>query len=116
MDILSRFAAGLAALLLAPALALGHAIKTETTPADGATLSRAPAAIEMSFDTPVRITLVEITDRAGETYEVDYTRGEPVSEFTATPAELPPGRYTVEWRGLSDDGHPASGTFAFTIN
>jgi methionine-rich copper-binding protein CopC len=113
---LPRLTGGLAALVLAPGLAFGHAAKTETTPADGATLASAPAAIEMAFDTPVRVTLVRLTDAAGERYEVDYTRGQPGTEFTATPADLPPGDYTVEWRGLSHDGHPTSGTFSFTID
>ena len=105
----------LAALLLAPSLAFAHAIKVESDPADGATLASAPAAIEMAFDTPVRVTLVRLTDAADDSHEVAYTRGQPVTEFTAQPAELPPGDYTLEWRGLSDDGHPASGTFSFTI-
>jgi methionine-rich copper-binding protein CopC len=38
-----------------------------------------------------------------------------VTEFTATPADLPPGNYTIEWRGLSHDGHTTSGAFSFTI-
>jgi hypothetical protein len=111
-----RLSAGLAALLLAPALAFGHASKTETTPSDGATLSSAPQTLELAFDSPVRVTTVALTDAAGERYEVDYSRGQPVTAFTATPADLPPGTYTVEWRGLSDDGHPTSGSFSFTID
>ena len=116
MSLLPRLTVGLAALTLAPALAFGHASKTETTPADGATLTSPPAAIEMTFDTPVRVTLVRLMNGAGESYEVDYTRGQPGTAFTATPGDLPPGDYTVEWRGLSDDGHPTSGSFSFTID
>ena len=115
MSLRPRLTVGLAALLLAPALALAHTSKTKTTPADGATLKSPPAAIEMNFDTPVRITLVRVMDAAGESYAVDYTRGQPVTEFAATPADLPPGDYTIEWRGLSHDGHTTSGAFSFTI-
>jgi methionine-rich copper-binding protein CopC len=105
----------LAGVLLAPALAFAHATKTETAPADGATLDSPPAAIEMTFKTPVRVTLVELTDAEGQSHDVSYTRGQPVTEFAAQPADLPPGDYTVEWRGLSDDGHPTTGSFSFTV-
>mgnify|MGYP006303571723 CR=1 FL=1 len=105
----------IAALAFMPALALAHGSKTATTPEDGAALASAPAAIEMAFDSPIRITLVKLTNATGARYDVSYTRGRPVTEFTATPADLPPGDYTVEWRGLSDDGHPTSGSFAFTV-
>jgi methionine-rich copper-binding protein CopC len=116
LSLLPRLTSGLAALVLAPALAFAHASKTKTTPADEATLASAPAAIKIAFDTPVRVTMVRLTNAAGERYEVDYTRGQPGTEFTATPADLPPGGYTVEWRGLSHDGHATSGTFSFTID
>lgn len=104
-----------AALALMPAGALAHGSKTATTPADGASLVSAPGTIELTFDSPVRVTLVELTNAAGESHDVSYTRGQPVTDFTATPADLPPGDYTVEWRGLSDDGHPTAGSFSFTI-
>ena len=39
-----------------------------------------------------------------------------VTEFRALPpSDLPDGAYTVDWRGLSSDGHPMQGTFSFTI-
>ena len=33
----------------------------------------------------------------------------------ATPPALPAGSYTVEWRGLSEDGHAMSGRFSFEV-
>jgi methionine-rich copper-binding protein CopC len=33
----------------------------------------------------------------------------------AVPAPLPGGRYTVAWRGIGDDGHVVTGSFAFTV-
>ncbi|MEL6211890.1 MAG: copper resistance protein CopC [Pseudomonadota bacterium] len=37
------------------------------------------------------------------------------TDFVATPAALSTGEYTVEWRGLSGDGHPMQGSFSFTV-
>ena len=31
------------------------------------------------------------------------------------PADMPAGAYTVNWRGLSIDGHPMQGSFDFTV-
>src|SRR6056297_1005755 len=93
-----------------------HSNKEGTSPADGAVLQSAPDIIAMSFDRPMRITMVRLTDADGDEFDVSRSDGAaPLMEFEATPAELDPGAYTVEWRGLSDDGHPMKGSFAFEI-
>jgi methionine-rich copper-binding protein CopC len=41
---------------------------------------------------------------------------EPVTQFDAAPGSpLLPADYTVEWRGMSQDGHPMQGSFAFAV-
>lgn len=35
--------------------------------------------------------------------------------FVKPTAALAAGSYTVAWRGLGDDGHPATGQFGFTV-
>jgi methionine-rich copper-binding protein CopC len=70
----------------------------------------------MTFDQPMRLTLVKLTN--GDGAEVEVTRTDamaPVTEFEAATAEMGPGTYTVEWRGLSGDGHPMRGSFSFRI-
>lgn len=104
-----------AALFFAPA-GWTHSNKEKTTPADGAVLESAPEMIRMTFDQPMRITMVRLTDAGGD--EVDVSRSDgatPLTEFEARPAALDPGTYSVEWRGLSDDGHPMKGSFSFEI-
>lgn len=105
-----------AALLLAFATAAtGHSESDASQPADGATLDEAPNEIRIRFEQPIRITAVRITDDAGDEYDVTYDRGETTESLVATPESLSSGAYTVEWRGLSDDGHPASGKFEFRV-
>jgi methionine-rich copper-binding protein CopC len=112
----SPLCTGLAVLLLVFASAAnGHSASDATTPADGATLSASPGEIRVRFDQPIRITLVRITDRSGNRYEVRHDRGAETDTLVGTPEPLPEGAYTVEWRGLSADGHPASGEFTFRI-
>ena len=101
------------ALVAAPAYA--HDALRSSNPGDGATLATAPSQVVLTFEEPpVELgTQVVVTGPDG-----------PVS--TGTPRivgddvvadvqpQAPAGRYTVTWRVTSDDGHPVSGTFAFT--
>ena len=93
-----------------------HSKQETTFPEDGAVLAAAPDVVSMSFDAPMRVTVITITSEAGDTFELERSDAmEPVTEFRATPPPLPKGRYTVEWRGLSSDGHPMRGRFSFEV-
>ena len=116
----ARALALLAALVLlagvAAAAALAHSKQEETHPADGAVLGQAPDVISVSFDEPISITSIRLENEEGDSFELERTDAmAPVTEFRATPPALPEGRYSVEWRGLSSDGHPMKGRFSFEI-
>ncbi len=113
---LSPWRGGAAALLLAFATAAaGHSESAATRPADGASLDAPPDEIRIRFEQPIRITMVRITDDGGDEYDVTYERGEMTEALVGAPEALPSGSYTVEWRGLSEDGHPASGEIGFRV-
>lgn len=70
----------------------------------------------MTFDSPMRLTMVRLTDGGGADIDLQRTDAKaPVTQFKAVPAGLGGGKYTVEWRGLSGDGHPMQGSFSFEI-
>ena len=95
--------------------ASAHSKAEQTTPANEATVAMVEA-IEMRFDDPMRVTAITLTGPDGEVSIVRETDMDVVTEFRALPpADLPDGAYTVDWRGLSSDGHPMQGTFSFTI-
>ena len=107
-------------LVLCAALHAGpvsaHSKKEATQPADGAQLSESPDVIMLEFDAPMRITLITLTDANGAAY--DFIRRDdmqPLTRFTAAPPPLPAGRYTVQWRGIAEDGHTMQGGFAFDL-
>ena len=106
---------GLGAALALGGAALAHSKSEATVPADGTTVD-AVEAIEMRFDAPMRVTVVRLL-RGGDEIAISRETGmEPVTEFRALPESvLLPGGYDVEWQGLSDDGHPMQGSFAFTV-
>lgn len=103
-----------AALAMATA-ALAHSKAEDTTPAGGATVE-AVEVIELRFDDPMRVTAIALTGPDGELDITRETGLDPVTEFWAMPPEdMPAGAYTVDWRGLSSDGHPMQGSFDFTV-
>ena len=94
--------------------ASAHDVLRSTDPADGTVVDRLPDRVVLTFDEPALAigTEVVVTGPAGPVSDgppqlVDAEVRQPVR---AGPA----GRYTVLWRVTSADGHPVSGTFAFT--
>ncbi|GIG38096.1 copper resistance CopC family protein [Cellulomonas pakistanensis] len=121
----SRTLAAVVALLLALAVVLlgagradAHNALLGTDPADGSTVDAPPAQITLTFDQPAQALGTEIvvlgpdgaTVSTGDAQLVDDT----VTQALA--ADLPAGAYSVEWRVTSADGHPLSGSLAFTAS
>ena len=104
-----------AAILALSGTVLAHSEAETTTPADGA-IVRTVEAIEIRFDDPMRVTRVVLTGPDGDVPLERESGLEPVTLMRALPAvDLAPGDFSVEWRGLSADGHPMQGGFGFTI-
>ena len=103
------FALGLAT----PAFA--HSKAETTEPADGATVAAVEEMV-IRFDGPMRVTRVDVT-RDGEAVDLgDGVDPAPATEVRIVPASaMTRGRYDVEWRGLSEDGHVMSGSFGFDV-
>jgi methionine-rich copper-binding protein CopC len=109
---------GAALLLLGPTAttAWAHDSLESSAPAEGASVT-APAAVTLEFgEAPQALgTQVAVTGPDG----TSVTDGDPtVSGSTVTQqlaTDLPAGSYAVEWQVTSDDGHPVSGTFGFTV-
>ena len=113
--VLTAVPAATVVTLIATAVpAAAHDVLRSTNPADGAVVDRLPDRVVLTFDEPALAigTEVVVTGPAGPVSDgppqlVDAEVRQPVR---AGPA----GRYTVLWRVTSADGHPVSGTFAFT--
>ncbi len=107
----------IAGLLIAASATQGlaHSKSEKTTPANQATV-RTVETIALWFDDPMRITAITLTGPEGDVAVARGTGMDPVTRFEATPTDaLATGAYTVEWRGLSADGHPMQGSFGFAV-
>ena len=105
-----------AMMVVVTGTAFAHSKQEVTVPHDGAVLASPPDVVSIAFDAPMRITVIRLTSEAGDTIALERSDDmQPVTDFRATPPALPNGRYTVEWRGLSADGHAMKGRFSFEV-
>lgn len=99
----------------AASTALAHDELVSSNPSSGAQVPTVPETVTLRFDEPALAvgTKIVVTGPAGEVQVGNAT----VTDKTVTERlqpGAPAGRYTVDWRVTSVDGHPVSGTFAFT--
>ena len=109
--------AAFAAVLFLAAPAHAHDELVSSNPADGAVLDAAPSEIELVFSSELMDlgNQVIVEDSAG----TNLAESEPVltreTLVQSVPA-LEAGDYKVNWRAVSSDGHPITGTFSFTVS
>jgi methionine-rich copper-binding protein CopC len=102
------------------AVALRHLRLKASFPAKDTTLTKAPDAVRLWLSEPAELaaTKVEVKREGGAVVSTAaLTRGaqrdDPVvATFTTPPGN---GRYTVDWRAMSKDGHVVKGTYGFTV-
>lgn len=108
-----------AASLLGMNPATAHDELVSTNPTDGATLTEAPASLELTYSGDIMdvdgANQVRVTNAAGES----VTDGDPEVDGTVVTQALATAAaddtYTVTWRVVSSDGHPIQGTFTYTV-
>jgi methionine-rich copper-binding protein CopC len=100
--------------LFAASPSLAHAPKTGSVPEDKAVLSESPASIDVSFASPMRLTKVTLASNGTEE-KLEIAPKSFATTFSLPVQALANGDYTVEWRGMSEDGHVMDGSFTFTI-
>ncbi len=112
----------LATLVLGPiGPASAHDELVSTEPAADAVLEASPPAVALEFSEDVlavSASFVPTVILSGPSGEVAL--GDPAVDgkrvSAAVPEALAPGAYSVIWRVVSADGHPVSGTFAFSVS
>ncbi|MER7804960.1 copper resistance protein CopC [Streptomyces parvulus] len=100
--------------------ASAHAALESTDPGDGSVLGRAPDRVTLTFSESVglRDDSFRVLDPGGHrvrTGEAGRAGGRSDTARVDLPAGLGEGTYTVAWRVVSADSHPASGAFTFSV-
>jgi copper resistance protein C len=116
----ARPVSGLAMMIgllgVAPYSLWAHVQQEGSYPEHEAIVDGTPARIAVWFDHTMRLTSFEVTGPNGRVDLAAQPGRSPVSRFETVPAEsMPPGEYTVRWRGLAPDGHVMFDEYYFTV-
>jgi methionine-rich copper-binding protein CopC len=105
------------ALLLGAAPAFAHTRLESSDPADGASLSAAPDTVSLTFseDVDPGFATITVVGPDGTSYQTGDVTGDGGEVRTGVSPLGPAGTYEIGYRVVSDDGHPVSGTVAFTL-
>ncbi|MBQ0827876.1 copper resistance CopC/CopD family protein [Streptomyces tagetis] len=100
--------------------AAAHAGLRSTDPEDGAVLPDAPGSVTVTFTESVglRDDSFRVLGPDGHRLsigEAGRADGRPDTAGVTLPDRLAEGTYTVAWRVVSADSHPASGAFTFSV-
>ncbi|MGN7477317.1 copper resistance CopC family protein [Solibacillus silvestris] len=107
----------LAAFILFVPNAAAHTYLDTTNPEDGAVVVEPLQSIALTYAGKIE---------EGSTFKVVAGNGEQFETTSITLVDgvltgtfenpLPNNEYTVQWNSISEDGHPLSGQFAFTVD
>lgn len=106
--------------ILLPKAAFAHAYIVQSTPAENQELKKAPEEIKIEFNEAIQNGFHSITVRnsSGERVDSGKTEIDPQNAKIMTvklKPKLKDDIYSAEWRAVSADGHPVSGTIPFSI-
>ncbi|HEY9723364.1 MAG TPA: copper resistance CopC family protein [Oscillatoriaceae cyanobacterium] len=107
------------ALAIAPRAAWAHAFPNKTVPPVGGTVTTPPKVVSIWYTMGVQqgLAFCTVTDDAGKV--VSEGPGQVCGPngccLTEQLKPLKPGRYTVAWHVLAEDGHPSQGHYHFTV-
>ena len=112
-------ATALLSVLLWPAAAVAHAFLVKSAPAPRAVLNHPPARVELWFNERLEpaYSSVSVADDAGigvDLRDVQVGPDDP-KKLSVSLSILGPGRYTVNFRVLSVDGHVVESSFPFAV-
>jgi methionine-rich copper-binding protein CopC len=105
------------ALVLAPRVALAHAVLVQSSPAIDATMPGPDIAVSMKFSSRVdgaRSTML-LSTSDGQSKHLTIERQNAPDTLTTQLTHLSPGKYSIRWQVLATDGHVTRGEIPFHV-
>jgi methionine-rich copper-binding protein CopC len=116
-------AAATAVFSLSPLAAQAHDEVVSTSPAAGTTVAPGDVELAVTFNEDIMKNpdlsgeVIEVVDSLNDTIQLQAGCLTVSGPTLSTKVNIQnPGDYTVNWRSVSNDGHPNEGTFAFTVS
>lgn len=105
------------ALLLGAGPASAHTRLVQSDPADGTSVATPPARVSLTFNETMQpgFSTVTLVGPDGAQYQSGDVTVDGSTVAVAAKPLGPAGRYEIGYRVISDDGHPVTGSVAFTL-
>ena len=97
-------------------IAFAHTALKKATPAADAVVKAAPASISLVFTEPVKLVKLQLMGVGHEmptSFEPNATEA---ASFSFDTPGMHPGKFTVNWAVVGEDGHPVSNSYSFTVD
>jgi methionine-rich copper-binding protein CopC len=111
--------AAMAAIGMAPAVALAHAFLNQAIPPVGGTVPASPKEIRLTFSEGIepRFSGIDLATDDGRTVATGAAAVDPANDKQLVLAVPPlvPGRYRVHWHVVSVDTHRTEGEYSFVV-
>ncbi len=96
--------------------ALAHVKIKETSPANNVQLATAPTELTLTFEHPVILSKLTLTDAKGSAVNFNFAVNKNLTEAHKFPLNsLSNGHYTVNWSAADKGGHTLNGQFTFIV-
>ena len=95
-----------------------HSLLLSSVPGAGAVVKDGPPTVSLRFNNRIekKLSRIRLVSTQGEAQTLPVRSDGAVDALEAPLPPLAAGRYRVDWRVLSTDGHVVSGTFAFSVS
>ncbi len=103
-------------LLVLSAVAQAHTHLKEATPADKSIVNAAPTNVVLKFSEAAKVTALTLHHDGAADQKLTPSPDTAAAQITAALPKLTPGKYSVNWRVVSEDGHIMSGQLSFTFD
>jgi copper transport protein len=103
-----------------PSISSAHAYIVQSTPSDNEILKSSPKKVTIQFDESIqaKFNSIKVTDSSGRRVDTKDGSVEPTRPSilkVGLKNNLASGTYRIQWRVISDDGHPVQGVIPFQI-
>ena len=105
-------------VLLLTGMVHNHLVKS--TPSNGELLKASPSEVKLWFNEKPEVPFTSITILTADSTKVVTIKATATTDSMAVAipvsTTLAPGKYLINWRTASTDGHAVRGTFGFSIS
>ena len=96
--------------------ALSHTSLSSTTPINKGVITKIPTEILFNFKGKIRLTRVEVNHTNYQSVDLDLSAHDGfIFDYAVPLVAMGNGAYSIDWRGLSADGHALNGSFNFIV-